>query len=180
MIVAKTQTFLSHIHRNWSLTAVLGHNSEKTLSSCTTVLGDARRGARRAASLPPAWPGAIGNRSATLSLDFKTRFPSDIWRRYTGQAHRKLPSVAPSPGVGVEGKVRENPMRQERGQASVFSVEKTSLRFCLNYSVTDVHSRLPIYPRERDEMQVTTPQASTAPTKSKILTHQDRPATSPE
>ena len=40
MIVAKTQTFFSHIHRNSSLTTVWGHRSEKTLSSCPTVLGD--------------------------------------------------------------------------------------------------------------------------------------------
>lgn len=93
MIVAKTQTFFSHIHRNLRLTAVLGHNSEKTLSSCTTVLaGPVEKGSHKAASLTLGWTCAIGNRSATLSLDFKKRFPSGIWRQYTRQTQwRKLP-----------------------------------------------------------------------------------------
>lgn len=62
------------------------------------------------------------------------------------QARRKLPSVVPPPGLGMEGKVRENAVRQKRGQASVFFVRKTWFCFCLNYSITDVHLRLPIYP----------------------------------
>lgn len=91
VIVAKTQTFFSHIHRNLKLTTVWGHNSEKTLSSCTWRPGwEAHAQSCQSHS---GWMGAIGNRSATLSLDFKKRVPNGIWRQYT----RQIPGRRSSP-----------------------------------------------------------------------------------
>lgn len=126
VIVAETQTFFSHIHRNLKLTAVLGHNSEKTLSSCTTVLGDpVEQRFHGAASLAPGWMLAIGNRSATLSFDFKKRFPSGTWSRYIRQSPES--ELFPCEEVGrvlaywaCLGQVGQSIKRQSQGQANPF------------------------------------------------------------
>lgn len=80
--VAKMQTFSSHIRRNLKLTTVSGIAVRKRIPAVllhfATGLG---RHSHKVASLP-RWTSATGNRSATLSLDFKMWFPSSIWRQH--------------------------------------------------------------------------------------------------
>lgn len=154
--MAKTQTFFSHIHRNLRLTTVLGHNSKKTLSSCTIGLGDlVEESSHKTASLTLGWTCATGNRSATLSLHFKKRFSSGIWRQYTGQS----PQAKLTLEVGVVGSTHPWPSLSVRkwgrapggrGAGPVFFVWwETSVDFCLNYGTTDVKLKASYLPVQK-------------------------------